>query len=207
MRLQNPFAAIAPTGLDSQVLTILSRTEQHLTVDEIHRLLPESGSSQGVRNSVARLTDQGVLDERIHGRVRAYALNRDHLLAPAVLQIADAKTALIARMSQAVAEWPVQPLTVAIFGSAARGDMQTSSDIDVLVVAPDDADEDTVADEVARLAHQVSRWTGNDVRPLVYRATEVAPAGVFDSVLREGIDVAGDPTWLRRHLRRRAVDA
>ena len=41
MRLQNPFSAISTTGIDSQVLTVLVRSEQYLTIREIHQLLPE----------------------------------------------------------------------------------------------------------------------------------------------------------------------
>lgn len=47
MRLQNPFAVASTTGMDSQVLTVLARAEQFLTVHQLHQLLPESGSSPG----------------------------------------------------------------------------------------------------------------------------------------------------------------
>lgn len=41
MRVQNPFAGVGTTGLDSQVLMALARAGDYLIVDEIHRLLPE----------------------------------------------------------------------------------------------------------------------------------------------------------------------
>lgn len=202
MRVQNPFAGVGTTGLDSQVLMALARARDYLIVDEIHRLLPEGGSPQGVRNSLDRLVAQGTVSERVQGRTRAYALNRDHLLADAILQIASTKAELISRMAQTVSTWPATPRTVTLFGSAARGDMETSSDIDVLIVLPDSAVDDPWDEAVDTLSRNVSRWTGNDVRPLVYYESEVHPAGVFDSILREGIPIAGDPTWLRRRLAR-----
>lgn len=201
MRLQNPFAAISATGLDSQVLMVLARTEQHLSVHQIHQLLPEEGSPQGVRKSVVRLVQQGAVLERVTGRSYAYALNRDHLLADAVLQIANAKSELFSRMAQLISEWRIQPLTVKVFGSAARNEMHADSDIDLLVVMSDSVTEEAVEDSVRRLADQVTLWTGNDVRPLVYRSSEVRPASIFDSILEDGIDVAGDPSWLRKQLR------
>ncbi|WP_427018817.1 nucleotidyltransferase domain-containing protein [Pseudarthrobacter sp. P1] len=202
MRLQNPFAAVSTTGLDSQVLTVLARTEQYLSVHQIHQLLPEEGSPQGVRKSVVRLVEQGAVLERVTGRSYAYALNLDHLLADAILQIANAKSELFSRMTQTISEWRIQPLTVKIFGSAARNEMRADSDIDLLIVMPDSATEDAVEDSVGRLAAQTTLWTGNDVRPLVYRRSEVRPASIFNSILEDGIDIAGDPSWLRKQLRR-----
>jgi hypothetical protein len=202
MRLQNPFAAVSTTGLDSQVLTVLARTEQYLSVHQIHRLLPEEGSPQGIRKSVVRLVEQGGVLERVTGRSFAYALNRDHLLAEAILTIAKAKSELLSRMSQIISEWPIQPLTAKLFGSAARNEMRADSDIDLLIVMPDAATDDVVDESVRRLAAQAALWTGNDVRPLVFRSSEVQPASIFSSILEEGIDIAGDSSWLRKQLRR-----
>lgn len=79
--------------------------------------------------------------------------------------------------------------------------MSVDSDIDVLFVMPNEADDATVEQLVGALAARATAWTGNDVRPLIYRAREVEPAPVFDAIVEEGIDVAGDPAWLRRRLR------
>ncbi|UFS58401.1 nucleotidyltransferase domain-containing protein [Subtercola endophyticus] len=207
MRLQNPFAAVSTTGLDSQVLTVLARIEQYLTIAQIHQLLPEEGSTQGVRNTVVRLTEQGTLLERATGRSVAYAFNRDHLLADAVLRIANAKSELVDRMRESIAEWEFAPLTVKIFGSAARNDMRSESDIDVLIVAADSVSEVVLEASVGRFASLASRWTGNDVRPLVYRSSEVGPASIFTSILEHSIDVSGEPTWLRRHVRKERTAA
>lgn len=206
MRLQNPFAVISPTGLDSQVFTVLTRTEQYLSVRQIHQLLPEEGSHQGVRACVARLVEQGVVLERITGRSLAYALNHDHLLIEPIQKIANAKAELIFRMNKIISEWSFQPHTAKIFGSAARNEMRTSSDIDLLIVVPESASEDDVEDAVRRLAAQATLWTGNDVRPLVYRSCEVQSARIFDSILDDSINIAGDPNWLRQQLRREKSD-
>lgn len=205
MRLQNPFAALSPSGLDSQVLLVLARTDQHLSVQQIHGLLPEGGSRAGVQKSVARFVEQGTVVERRFGRSRAFALNGEHLLADSIRQIAASKLLLLSRMAEVIVDWPVQPLTVKMFGSAARSDMRSDSDIDLLVVLPDEVEDDAADEMVAALATRAAAWTGNDARPLVYRASEVGPAKVFDEILEEGLDVAGDPGWLRRRLRRRSA--
>ena len=201
LRLQNPFAGVNTTGLDSQVLLVLAGADQYLTVREIHRMLPEGGSLEGVRKAVHRLVDQGTILVMFVGRSAGYTLNREHLLAEPILQIADAKQELVRRLSREISKWEVQPLTVKLFGSAARGDMEDESDVDLLVVLPDEISFDEGFTLVDELTSRASRWTGNDVRPLLYRAEEVAAAPIFTTVLEEGIDVAGDPSWLPRRLR------
>ncbi|WP_234988351.1 nucleotidyltransferase domain-containing protein [Agrococcus casei] len=133
----------------------------------------------------------------------AYELNARHLLAGPIREIARAKQHLIDLLSSHVREWRLQPLTVKLFGSAARSEMTDGSDIDVLVVMPDGADRDEAEARVGNLASVTRDLTGNDVRPLLYFESEVEQAGIFDSILADGIDIAGDPSWLRRNLRAR----
>ena len=203
MRLQNPFAALAPVGLDSQVLTVLSRSRDHLTADQIHRVLPEHGSLSGVRKSLDRLLRQGIISERAAGHTSGYALNQDHLLINAVLMVADAKSALTTRIRETVQQqFSFEPTLVVMFGSAARGDMSDDSDIDLLFVIPDGVPEEQAEDQLSDLAHSVLTWTGNTVDLLSYRDEEVLFAPIFDSVMREGIEILGDMAWLRRASRR-----
>lgn len=201
MRLQNPFAAICTASIDSQVLTVLARSDQYLTIAEIHRLLPEGGSPEGVRKSTARLVDQGTLVEQVTGRSQAYSLNRVHLLVDAILQISAVKLTLFDRITQIVSEWEVLPTLVQVFGSAARNEMSNASDIDLLVIWPDTADAVDTGSMLGELASRVESWTGNELRPLVYMESEVSSASIFTSILAEGVHLYGDPNWLRRRLR------
>lgn len=200
MRLQNPFSAIDTAGIDSQVLTVLARLDGYLPVQQIQKMIPETGSVEGVRKSVGRLVTEGTVLERITGRSAAYALNREHLLAEPILRIARAKLDFVDRLARLVSEWQIQPLTVTLFGSAARNEMQSDSDIDLLVVLPDQVDIDHAELLIDHLAAQANIWTGNDIRPLLYRSSEVTAARIFDEILHDGVNIMGDPTWLRRRL-------
>lgn len=200
MRLQNPFSALNPTGIDSQVLTVLARSNQYMTVHEIYRLLPEEGSEPGIRKALYRLVEQGVVHERVTGRSYAYSLNSEHLMADVIRKIANTKNELILRIKNEISTWPVQPVTVKMFGSAARNEMRADSDIDLLVVMPDDTPDGLEDDLAGVLAKRAYRWTGNDVRPLIYRSSEVRPSAIFDSILKDGVDIAGDPKWLRKKI-------
>jgi hypothetical protein len=84
--------------------------------------------------------------------------------------------------------------------------MTAESDLDLLLVRPDDALRGTWDEEVGALVSDVSRWTGNDTRPLEYSEHEVAasPAGpVLRDVLAEGLTVAGSRAWLISKLTQR----
>lgn len=204
MRFQNPFSALSTTGNDSQVLTVLAATEAPLSVTEIHALIPDGGSRDGVRISLRRLAEQGVVEEVSLGRAFGYRLNREHLLAEAIEEIANAKSRLISRIVSEVESWSTQPVNVVLFGSAARNTMALGSDIDVLVVVPVSKDFEQ-AEEMSRrvsgLAERITRWTGNDARPLLYTQDEVSAAPIFDSILADGQVVFGDKSWLRRRIR------
>lgn len=80
--------------------------------------------------------------------------------------------------------------------------MRTESDIDLFIGLSDETDDVLAQTRVAELARKVSIWTGNDARPLVYRASEIAPAPMFDSIVTEGHTVYGDTNWLGRKAAR-----
>ena len=117
--------------------------------------------------------------------------------------VADAKSALTTRIRETVQQqFSFEPTLVVMFGSAARGDMSDDSDIDLLFVIPDGVPEEQAEDQLSDLAHSVLTWTGNTVDLLTYREGEVASAPIFNSVIREGIEILGDMAWLRRASRR-----
>jgi len=96
----------------------------------------------------------------------------------------------------------------AVFGSAARGTMTAESDLDLLLVRADDAPRSVWDEQVGALAADVTRWTGNDTRPLEYTVSELAGSRdepVLSDVLHEGLTVAGSRAWLNRQLRQRTA--
>lgn len=187
------------------VLSVLTGADAQFTVTQIQRLLHGQGSLPGIRKALAPLVAQGLVDEFFLGKTGAYSLNRDHLLAEPLLQMANAKARLFSKIRALVDSWPIEPTVAMLFGSGARGDMHLESDIDILLIFTDAADQDSIDQAVYALSQKVSRWTGNDVRPLLYRESDVSPAPIFSSILSEGITLTGDSNWLRRALRQHLV--
>lgn len=146
--------------------------------------------------------------ERV-GNAFAYQLNREHLAAEHIIALADLMGTFLGRLSEALRSWEIRPVYAAVFGSAARGTMSLDSDLDLLLVRPDDADEERWDAQVDSLVETVTGWLGNDTRPLQFAAAEVAGAGgdlpVLAEALREGLTVVGDRRWLANQLRAREV--
>ena len=84
--------------------------------------------------------------------------------------------------------------------------MTEDSDLDLLLVRADDTPIHIWDEQVADLVADVSRWTGNDTRPLEYTVSELTTARdefVLRGVLEDGLTVAGRRAWLSRQLRAR----
>lgn len=148
--MRSPIMSVIPS-LDGAVLGALAATTAPLNLSNVHRLA-QTGSLSGVRLVLVRLTSTGLVHEVPGG----YVLNRDHVAAESVLSLARLWGSVLERIRTEVATWAPQPKLVGLFGSAARRDGDESSDIDLLVVSNDDAQ-----DRSADLAERVERWTGN----------------------------------------------
>jgi predicted nucleotidyltransferase len=161
MDLSRPWAPIR-SAIDMEVLRVLRGTTRPLTGREVARLV-RAGSQPAVNASLRRLSDEGLVGAEEAGNAYLYTLNREHLAAPAVQLLADIWPELLRRLREQIADWQVAPVHLSIFGSAARGDGDTASDIDLFVVRPGDVPDDDAGwrDQLDRLSDHVLAWTGN----------------------------------------------
>jgi DNA-binding transcriptional ArsR family regulator len=161
MDLTRPQAALCPT-LDTDVLSVLAVITRPLSGREVARLAGRM-SHEGVREVLGRLTEHGLVDRQEAGGALLYTLNREHLAAPAVAILADLRTELWRRLRDLIGSWDIRPVHASVFGSAARGDGATDSDIDIFIARPDDIDDDNPIwrEQLENLATSVRRWTGN----------------------------------------------
>jgi predicted nucleotidyltransferase len=161
MDLARPYTAVS-ASLDTTVLAVLARTTLPLTGREIARLAGRSSHS-GVREALNRLSEHGLVDRKEAGRAWLYTLNREHLAAPAVEMLAAMRSTLLEHLRAVFAGWKIKPMHASLFGSAARGDGGTTSDIDLFLVRPKEVDEDDTVWIAQRddLAVRIRRWTGN----------------------------------------------
>ncbi len=205
--LSLPFAA-ALSKTDGQVLSVLAETTRPLGGREVARLA--AVSQNGAWKALRRLVDQGVVIEQpAGGRSMLYTLNRDHIAAEPIITLTRLRSILIERLKEHLVGWEVQPIHASMFGSAARGDGDTASDIDLFVIRPRDVEEEDERwrSQIDALAAAVHSWTGNHAgiaeipeRDLARLRRERPP--VVENVTADGITLMGDePSSLFRRRR------
>lgn len=198
MDWEDPTRAVTPT-LDGPVLSVLAGVTEPLTGREVHRRA-RRGSSMGVYRVLTRLEVQGLVTSIEVGPVRLYELNRDHVAADVAVILAALRSRFFDRIRLDLGSWQVSPVSACLFGSVARGDGNTGSDVDLLLVRPDGIADDSEpwATLVFELGQKIRRWTGNDASMLQADAAEVADmvarnATIVDSLTQDAIDLAGTP--------------
>lgn len=203
MQLHAPLRTITST-LDADVLMVLAGADDWFTVSRIHTLIP-GRSREGIRNTLSRLREQGVIDMMTVGSTHSYRLNREHLASDAILQLADLQRSFHERLRRALASWQPRPQFAALFGSAAQGRMAPGSDIDLFLLHPG-TEASEWEEAVDDLVATASRWTGNPVHSLVLTAEEVQGAAhtepVLEDISNHGIPLVGSSTAFRRLIGR-----
>lgn len=174
MDLSSPARAVIPT-LDAEVLMALVGITMPMTGRQIARLL-EAKSHRGVSLVLERLRQQGIVDVVEAGSSNLYSLNRDHVAVSAVEALMDLRGKLFQRIREAISNWEIAPISVAVFGSAARGDGGISSDIDLLIIRPEStySDEPMWDQQLSDLSFWVHRWSGNRASLIQATPSEIA---------------------------------
>jgi predicted nucleotidyltransferase len=176
--VSNPLRSVAPT-VDGDVLAVLARSHLALTGARVQQMAGRSYAQ--VREVLQRLVAHGIVDVERHGNAYSYMLNREHVLAAPIQAMIAADDDVETRMRATLELWELPPAAVAVFGSFARRDGDSESDIDLLLVRPDDVDEsnETWATQRYELVRRIERVSGN-----VVQLVELSHAELHDAVMR-----------------------
>ncbi|HEV8602787.1 MAG TPA: nucleotidyltransferase domain-containing protein [Gaiellaceae bacterium] len=202
MDLSRPWALIR-SPIDMDVLLVLRGTTRPLTGRDVARLV-RNGSQPTVNASLRRLTEEGLVRAEEAGNAYLYTFNREHLGAPAIELLTGIRSELERRLRAEIGGWEIAPAHASIFGSAARGEGDTRSDIDVFVVRPARVSEDDPRwrAQLERLSDHVYEWTGNhaglsEVSAADVRRLRHERPPVVEELRRDAITLAGPaPTEL-----------
>ena len=170
MDLSAPLASFM-NGLDAVALRVVARAGAELTGRQVARVAG-IGTPANVRLSLLRLVDIGIVTSVRAPHATLYSANRSHILWPAVEIAMNARQELNRRIATFAGERAFAGVSVALYGSVARGDSTKTSDVDLLVVFPDTVALDDRDDFVTELRDSVHLWTGNDAQ--IYDLTESA---------------------------------
>ncbi|MFN2538882.1 MAG: nucleotidyltransferase domain-containing protein [Mycobacteriales bacterium] len=187
---------LAMSTSQAAVLRVLAGTTAGLPVRELARLSEVAPSR--VSTVVRHAADRGlVLTDRLRGSLIC-RLNREHLAADAIIALVTLRGRMLNLLTAEISAWTSPVLHASLFGSAARGDGSTSSDLDVLLVPRSAKERDTNDWEVQLYdsAQRVRSATGNSAAWLVLTQEELASAKrsrepIISELERESITLAG----------------
>ena len=201
MDLSRPASVMVPAGTEA-VLRVLAGSEAALGVRQVARLAGVSANRAS--QVLSELAEHGLVSVDEHGAGRLCRLNRRHLAADPLLALIGLRGRLIEFLRSEIASWRNRPRHVSLFGSAARGGATTRSDLDLLVIRPEganDSDDDSWEDQLFTCGERIFAATGNRAAWFV----------ITPSDLRRAVG-AGEPIigeWRRDaiHLAGRRLDA
>jgi predicted nucleotidyltransferase len=191
---RRPLTLLTPT-LDGDVLATLASADVELSGRELARRA-QHGSTEGIRRAADRLVEEGIVLRRIAGGAHLYRLNRDHVAAPWIEGIATLPEQVVERLRTLISQWQPAASMAFLFGSVARREASTTSDLDLLVVRPSASDPDLPGWRSQLLALQgtATALTGNDTRVLEIGEADLGGGrveSVLTEVLRDGIPLVG----------------
>jgi predicted nucleotidyltransferase len=171
MDFVHPVEAVIP-GAQGRVLAVLVDTTAELNLRTIARLADIS-LAQASR-VLPKLVDLGLVERREVPPSSQFRLVRSNVAARAVIELGRSSNLVLERIGSGAAALPAPPTSVVVFGSFARGEAVSYSDLDVVIVRPDEVGED---DE--NWANSIESWR-NETRAIAGNPVEVVEVSHHD---------------------------
>jgi len=195
MDFVRPLDAVIP-GVQGRILAVLAETTAELNLRTIARIANVSEAQ--VSRVLPGLVSLGLVERREAPPSALFQLVREHIAAGPLLALSRSRDRMIEKMRQIAEGLPLEPASVVVFGSFARGDADEESDIETLLVRPlgiDDSDE-TWSSAVQQWIDQVANVSGNNVEVLEVAEPDVparlaSKRSVWQQIRRDGLVVSG----------------
>lgn len=162
MNLSAPHEVVMQKS-EGAVLKVLAQTNAPLSGREVARLGNSPRST--IARALKRLVVHGLVNAEEAGRgvVTLYTLNRKHVACEPVLALLRLRQDFFKCLEDHLRTWSIPPYHASVFGSAARGDGNVESDIDVFLIRPPGMDGEATVwrRQVYNLQSSVLMWTGN----------------------------------------------
>jgi predicted nucleotidyltransferase len=187
MEFGEPFGGLLP-GARGAVLAALLRTGTSMTGRQVYGLVRDQCSLWSVQQALTSLVGLGVVTSQEVGRATVHAINEAHYAIQPLRTLLDPFAALRDAVQAAVGS---SVEAVILFGSVARGEATTDSDVDLVVLAGPDWDGRSELEDAVRTR------LGNDCDVLVFtpdqfrRHASLADEPVVAAILTDGVALVG----------------
>jgi predicted nucleotidyltransferase len=160
-----PVEAVIP-GATGRLLAALARVEAEVPVSILASIAGVGRTrASGI---IGELSDLGIVERREVGRTVMVSLARHSVAGELIDRLAHLHAEVIARLRAIASELEPAPETLLVFGSFARGEAGSYSDLDVLAVRSSEADPDKWAAALSVFAEQARDLAGSPVQVLDY---------------------------------------
>ena len=195
MDFVHPVRAVIP-GAQGRVLAVLAETTADLNLRTLARL---AGVSVAQASRVMPdLVELGLVERHEVPPSSQFRLNHENVAAQAILSLARSRDTALHRIGIAADSLLISPVSIIVFGSLARGEADSKSDLDAVIVRPDETaeDDDAWAADVERWRSEARAITGNRVEVLEIshheaRARLAGKATLWRDIVRDGVTVHG----------------
>ena len=133
-------------------------------------------------------SQQGIVSLRQIGRSTVYELQQNHIvvkdwLKPLFLKEEQLKSSLARTATNYLS---IKPLSIILFGSIAKKQDRYGSDIDILLIMPDNANLKTCKREITGSEEKITQLYGNHLSPLfIKRAAFIRKLKMEDQFLKD----------------------
>ena len=183
-------------GARGRLLAALVETTAPLTLRRLARLA-EVSPAQASRVMPA-LVELGIVERYEVPPASQFVLIRENAASQAIIGLAGSRRTALRQIGDAAIDLQPAPMSMIVFGSFARNEADADSDIDIVVVRPNDLDEDDErwSDSIEGWRRQVASITGNDVEVVEASASEASRklrgrSELWRDIRRDGVVVPG----------------
>lgn len=182
------------------VLRILASTDLPLNASQIAR---QAHLTRPAATTVLDdLASMGFVRSSSAGRANVHLLNRLNVYVERIILPLFQAEAAMPEMLEADlrASFGEQAESIVLFGSYARGDQHTNSDIDVVLIAGSDTDKQALDRTVDLVAREFRSRYGVPLSAMTYAATEAEELGrtapaLLESLREDGLVIKGKGPW------------
>lgn len=179
-----------------KVLRFLTKVRGSFTGRELARQV--GLSPEKTRQVLKDFQEQGIVEVQNAGRTNLYKLRKESTLVKNVLvPLFHSERNLPKSLAQTIRKGTSFPVvSIILFGSLARGEERSDSDIDVLILTENNGDLRKAKKEIESIEHKVIEEFSNRLSPLIWNVREFqrrykTKDHLLRQIIKEGIVLHG----------------